>query len=169
MKNNKGITITSLVVYIAIVIVVTATIIRITTHFRTNLSDVADVSFETEFQKINLYLLTESKTIGNNIEEIEQGNKIIFTNGNKYEYNSEEQAIYLNDSIKICNNVQTCTFEQKIADNGKTMIVLTIKINDVEKSVSYVIVDKNEENLVNESNYIFKVVPEELDTGNEPQ
>ena len=57
MKNNKGITLTSLVIYIALIFVVVATLMRITIHFRGNMADAADVSFETEFNKLNLYLL----------------------------------------------------------------------------------------------------------------
>lgn len=161
MKNNKGITLTSLVVYIAIVIVVAAVIIRVTTHYQTNLSNVADVSFESEFQKINLYILTESKTVGNGIKEIaENGEEITFNSENKFTYNAEDEAIYLNSNIKICDNVQKCAFEQEIADNGKTMILLTIKINDVEKSASYVLIGKNEGNSINEDDYTFKLGPE---------
>ena len=60
MRNNKGITITSLVIYIAVVILITAMVIRITTYFRNNMSDVADTSFETEFNKITNILLSNS-------------------------------------------------------------------------------------------------------------
>lgn len=158
MKNNKGITLVSLVIYIAIVMVVTAAVIRITTYFKNNMTDVADVSFETEFQKINLYLLDESKTVGNNIKNITGGTKIAFTNGNIYQYNSSDKTIYLNNTIKVCENVQNCIFSQKTAENGKSVIVLKIKINDTTKTIEYVIANKKSEQIINELDYTWNVV-----------
>lgn len=157
MKNNKGITLTSLVVYIAVVIVVAATIIRITTYFKNNMEDASDVSFETEFQKINLYLLTESKTVGNGIDEIEQGKKIIFTNGNIYEYNSSDKTIYMNN-IKICTDVETCTFSKETTNSGKIAIILEIKIAGVSKTQKYVISNVQNEQIINETDYTWNAV-----------
>ena len=39
MKSNKGITLISLVIYIAIVFVVLAAIMRVTTYFKNNIKD----------------------------------------------------------------------------------------------------------------------------------
>ena len=155
MRNNKGITLVSLVIYIAVVIVVAAAVIRITTYFKNSMTDVADVSFETEFQKINLYLLDESKTVGNGIDEITSDTEIIFTKGNKYQYNSSDKAIYLNDTIKVCENVESCIFSQKTAENGKSVIVLEIKINGTAKTVEYVITSPKTEQIINELDYTW--------------
>lgn len=157
MKNNKGITLTSLVIYIVVVIVVAATVIRITTYYKNNIEEIADVSFETEFKKINLYLLTESKTIGNEIEEIEQGKKITFTNGNVYEYNSASKTIYMNN-IKICTDVEKCTFSQKTTNSGKIAIILEIKIAGVSKREEYVISNVQNEQIINETDYVWNTV-----------
>lgn len=158
MKNNKGITLVSLVIYIAVVMVITATVIRITTYFKNNMTDVADVSFETEFQKINLYLLDESKKTGNGIDNIIGDTKIIFTNGNKYEYKSSDKTIYLNETIKVCQNIESCKFSQKTAENGKSVIVLTIKIRGTEKTIEYVIVNQKNEQVINELDYTWNVI-----------
>lgn len=157
MKNNRGITLTSLVVYIAVVIVVAATVIRITTYFGNNIEDASNVNFETEFQKINLYLLTESKTIGNGIEEIEQGKKIIFTNGNVYEYNASNKTIYMNN-IKICADVEKCTFSKETTNSGKIAIILEIKIAGVSKTQKYVISNAQNEQIINETDYTWNTV-----------
>lgn len=164
MKNNKGITLVSLVIYIAVVMVVAAAVIRITTYFKNNMTDVADVSFEKEFQKINLYLLEESKTIGNGIDEITSDTKIIFTNGNKYQYNSSDKTIYLNDTIKVCENVESCTFSQKTAENGKSVIVLKIKISGTTKTVEYVITTQKSEQIINELDYTWNVIEDNTTT-----
>lgn len=153
MKNNKGITIISLVIYIAVIFLVTAVVIRITTYFKNNMADIADVTFETEFNKLNLYLLDESKNAGNGIEEIINQTEIIFTNGNSYHF--ADKSVYLNETIKICENVDSCAFSQKIADNGKTVIILTIKIGKTEKEVEYVISNPRNEQTINELDYTW--------------
>ena len=164
MKNNKGITLVSLVIYIAVVMVVAAAVIRITTYFKNNMTDVADVSFEKEFQKINLYLLEESKTTGNGIDKITGGTEIIFTNGNKYKYIASDKTIYLNDTIKVCENVESCTFSQKTAENGKSVIVLKIKISGTTKTVEYVIINQKSEQIINELDYTWNVIEENTTT-----
>lgn len=164
MKNNKGITLVSLVIYIAVVMVVAAAVIRITTYFKNSMTDVADVSFETEFQKINLYLLDESKIVGNGIDEIIGGTKIIFTNGNRYQYNESEKTIYLNDTIKVCENVESCTFSERTAENGKSVIVLTIRIREISKTVEYVIANQMSEQIINELDYTWNGINENTTT-----
>ncbi len=145
MKNNKGITLSSLVIYIALIFVVLGILMRITMYFRNNMVDAADVSFETEFNKLNLYLLDESKKFGNQILKITEGTEISFSEGNKYKYNSSDRTIYLNDTIKICEKVERCLFEQKIAPNGKTVVIVTIQISGTEKTVEYVITADSQE------------------------
>ena len=153
MRNNKGITLISLVIYIAVVFVVIATLMRVTTYFSSNMRDVADVTFETEFDKLNLYLLDESKKIGNEILEITDGVQISFTSGNKYTYNAEDKIVYLNDNIKICENVESCIFEQKTAQNGKNVISLTITIKESTKTIEFVMAETRTEQIINELDY----------------
>lgn len=139
MKNNKGVTLTSLVIYIVLVTVVMAIVMRITTHFSNNMEDAANVAFETEFNKINLYLLDETKKTGNEIAQITQdGMAVSFSKGNRYVYNYTDKSIYLNDGIKICQNIETCLFEQKTAENGKNILSLTITIDNITKTTEYV-------------------------------
>lgn len=158
MKNNKGITLISLVIYMAVIILITAMVMRITTNFSNNMEDVADTSFETEFNKLNLYLLDESKRTNNAIQEIVNGTQITFSGGNKYTYNIEDKVIYLNDTIKICENVESCLIEEKVAENGKSALDLTIKIGEIEKTVTYVIKNLiNDDNFINEEDYIFNM------------
>ena len=162
LTANKGITLISLVIYIAVVFVVLAALMRITTYFSSNIRDAADVSFETEFNKLNLYLLDETKRTGNVILEITNGTQIIFFNGNKYTYNAEEQKVYLNDNIKICENVDNCLFEQKVAENGKSVLALTIAINGIEKETNYVMANTKTDQVINELDYTWNAINEEV-------
>lgn len=171
MKNNKGITLTSLIIYIAVIFVVIAALMRITTYFSSNMQDAADVSFETEFNKLNLYLLDEAKTVGNGIGGIlEDGTQITFTNGNTYSYNAEDKVVYLNGTIKICENIENCVFEKQVADNGKDVLILTIKINGIEKNVEYVLISKDDSLYLlpkgyQEVEYIQSTGTQYIDTG----
>ena len=168
--NNKGITLISLVIYIAIIFVVLATLMRITTYFSRNIRDSADVSFETEFNKLNLYLIDETESVGNIIVEITNGTQVIFSSGNKYTYNAEDKKVYLNDNIKICQNIDNCLFEQKVAENGKNVLALTIKINGIEKNVNYVITTQGKSGLqlpyeYQQVEYIESTGTQYIDTG----
>ena len=81
--NKKGITLTSLIIYITIMFVVLAIIMRVTTYYTKNMSDVADTSFEEEFEKFNMYMLQETNKSGNYVADVsEDNNSITFTDGN---------------------------------------------------------------------------------------
>lgn len=153
MKNDKGITLTSLVVYIAVIFVVMAIVMRITTYFVKNMEDAADVKFESEFNKLKLYLLDESKTTDNKILEIKDEKEIIFSKGNKYTYNETNKAIYLNDKIRICENIENVIFSKEITENGKEKIVVTITINKTTKKAEYVMPRIEIQNEINEGDY----------------
>lgn len=61
--------------------------------------------------------------------------------GNKYTF--KDEAIYLNDNIKIAENIEKCNFSSDLV-NGKTIITVTIKAKDAEeRSIEYVL--SNEE------------------------
>lgn len=156
LTSNKGITLTSLVIYITVMFVVLATIMRVMTYFRKNMTEAADVTFETEFEKLNLYLLDETRKSGNKIVEITDGIQITFSSGNKYAYSVEDKTINLNDNIKVCGNVENCLFEQKVAENGKNVFALTITIKETTKTVEYVMAKGTDEtDEVNIEDYLW--------------
>lgn len=150
--SNKAITLTSLIIYITVMFVVLAAITRIILHFRSNMVEVADVTFETEFEKFNLYFLDETKKTGNSITEISEDKKeITFVTSNKYSYDNEKKTIYLNNDIKICEQVENCTFAENSLNNGKTQIKVSLKIGNTEKEVNYIM------NNVEQSSNIYEV------------
>lgn len=161
MKNNKGITLTSLVIYIAVMFVVLVTITRVIIYFRNNMNDVADVTVETQIEKLNLYFIDEANKNGNKIipEDFAEGTAIEFSSGNKYEY--KDKAIFLNNSIKICENVESCLFKKRLTDNGKDSIEITITIKDTTKTFKYVMTDIALENEIAESDYTNSIIAKE--------
>lgn len=102
LTSNKGITLTSLVIYITVMFVVLAMITRVITHFRNNMAEVADVTFETEFEKLNLYLLDEAKKTGNKIAKIE-GNEIKDQSYQQIEYIESTGTQILNTGVNVLN------------------------------------------------------------------
>ena len=144
LNSSNGITLMSLIIYITIMFVILALIMRVTIYFTRNINDVADTSFEIEFEKLNMYMLQETNKTGNYVEEISEDRKsITFTDENKLEFvkedGNETGEIYFNE-VKICENVNACVFTA--TDNletGKTTITVNLTINEKLKTIQYVI------------------------------
>ncbi len=147
--SNRAITLTSLIIYVTMMFVVLAAITRLIVHFRSNMVEVADMNFETQFEKLNLYLLDETKTTGNEIINISEDEKeITFSSQNKYSYNSETKEIYLNNNVKICEQVENCSFSNTVTYNNKIKLEVTLKIGDTEKNINYTMIRDNENNVL---------------------
>ena len=144
MKSQKGITLTSLAIYIMVVLVVLGILGTITISFRRNINDAyGETSRSLEIDRFNVYFLKEVKKDGNSILSI-NSSEILFSTNNKYTF--KEESIYLNDNIKIAENISNCEFSQSLTD-GK--IVITVKINaedGEERTVEYVL--NSEKNLM---------------------
>ena len=161
--TSHGITLMSLIIYMTIMFVILALIMRFTTYFTKNISDVADTTFEEEFEKFNMYMLQETRKTGNYVEEIsEEQNSITFTDGNIIAFIKSEEnqtgEIYFN-SIKLCEGVDNCTFTS--SDNeitNKTTITVTLTINEITKSIQYVINNQLSisQSTTTETNYIIE-------------
>ena len=135
-NSSNGFTLKSVTIGIIIVLVILAFTLRLMTYYTNSIQEVADTTFETEFEKFNLYMLQETNMSDNSISELSD-NKITFENGNTIEYrkedNSETGEVFYND-IKICDDVDTCLFSK--TDNleiGQTTIVVDITISGVRK------------------------------------
>lgn len=137
MKSQKGITLTSLVLYIMLVLIVLGILAVITASFQGNLKEVNEEGTKnSEIDSFNMYFLKEVKKQGNEVDTISE-NEISFTTGNKYSF--RENVIYLNDNIKIAENIENCAFSDSL-ENGKTIITVTIKAKDAEeRNIEYVL------------------------------
>ncbi len=138
MKSQKGITLTSLVIYIVLLFVIVGMLATVTASFRSNIKEInKEGTKNTEIDKFNIYFLKEVKKQGNEIDKISD-NEILFTMGNKYTF-KDDNSIYLNDNIKIAENIEKCSFSNNLV-NGKTVVVVTIKAkNSEEKEIEYVL------------------------------
>jgi len=167
MKSQKGVTLTSLAIYVIMLIVITGILAIIISNYENNIRNIyKDGVNNSEIDKFNLYFLKEVKKQGNGINSISD-NEIIFTTGNKYTF-KDDNAIYLNDNIKIAENIETCIFSSEDLENGKTVIGVTIKAEDGEEiTTEYVLNNKSYfPTYENEEDYVQQESNTETNTTN---
>lgn len=137
MKNNRGITLTSLIIYVIGMVIVVSLIATLTTFFYKNVN-VDNISKDTtQYTKFSNLFLKEINKKDNDVIECktieEDGQKIsyiIFSDGNQYTYKAENKSIYKN-KIKICKDVEECEFSYIYIDS-----TYQIKINFKTSSVN---------------------------------
>lgn len=136
MKLQKGITLISLILYIIVIIMIVAIGFMINNYFYTNTNTLLNkINPNNEYSKFNSLFLDEVNYP--NLKVLEYGQDyIVFDNGVQYTYVADNKGIYRN-KIKVCRNVEKCTFETKIK-NGNQVVAITMKIDATEqKSVEY--------------------------------
>lgn len=129
MRAQKGITLTSLIVYIIAMLIVVGSVTTMTKYFYGNIDNLTDRNQKTEgFTAFNSYFTAEVNQENNGVLSVNDEQTIlIFTNGNQYTVKDEtdgKKGIYFNKT-KICSNVDTCTFSY---DNDKK-ITVNLKID----------------------------------------
>ena len=138
MRKEKGITMISLVVYVAVMTIVIGVMSSIITNFYKNTDTVqGNVQEIVEFSKFNNYFLKEVKSNNNKVDHIsDENNYILFTSGNSFSIS--DNKIYYNN-IKICDEVQS--MQISLGENGdgidKSIINITLNFESFSKSISY--------------------------------
>lgn len=126
MKNNHGVTITSLIVYVIAMLIVIGIIANLTSFFYTNVFNLEDESANiSEISKFNMYFLEEVKNPNNSIAQINE-NSITFVTGNTFIF--QDNSIYLNN-IRICENIKNLNFTKEEI-NSKDVINVLITVGD---------------------------------------
>lgn len=138
MKKNRGVTLISLIIYIILTIMVLGMLTVLVTHFKENLNDISETTNPiVEFDKLNLQLLKETKLEGNTIDEKEK-TKIVFRNGNTYTYVPKDRTVYLNENIKVAEDIAAFNFEVK-KENNRQQLDVTVKIDENTRTTKYLI------------------------------
>lgn len=126
MKNNHGVTITSLIVYVIAMLIVIGIIANLTSFFYTNVFNLEDESANiSEISKFNMYFLEEVKNPNNSIAQIND-NSITFVTGNTFIF--QDNSIYLNN-IRICENIKNLNFTKE-ETKSKEVINVLITVGD---------------------------------------
>jgi competence protein ComGC len=170
LKNQKGITLVSLTIYIIIVFVLMVTLVVVRNNYNSSLNEVnKEANVEAEYNKFNLYFLEDIKKQGNSYEltkpkgDTELYEDIKFSStGNEYKFDSATSSVILkntttNVETTLLENVQNCTFS-KSTKEGKKIVKVDITIKDTKIEKDYVLPEENDYNgYQDEQDYIHIV------------
>lgn len=134
-KNQKGITLISVSIYVIVMLVVVGVLSIVGDFFFSNIKSVNKVVNPlTEYTKFNSFFTDEVNY--ENIRILECGNDyIVFDNGVQYTFIQENRGIYRNQ-VKICNQVDSCRFSYTI-ENGKDKIEVNMQIGGKNRVTNY--------------------------------
>lgn len=134
MKNNKGITLTSLIIYVIGMTIMVATIATITSYFYKNL-DVRNINSDTtQYTKFSSIFSEEINREKNTVidckslTDMDKISYIIFSSGNQFTFNNN--SIYKNN-VKICDNIESCDFSYTFSDS-KYKITVNLRTNNID-------------------------------------
>lgn len=135
LKNQKGITMTSLVIYMFIFIIVLGTLTTISTFFYGNIGEVIDAP--KYIYELNKFIMFFGVDIKDNKTATVTNDTITFEDGTTYKF--QDNVIYRDDMI-IASYIMNCNFElsQYTAGNiDKNIIKVTMQIGrDQEDSMT---------------------------------
>lgn len=130
MKSQNGITLSSLIIYIIVMIIVIGVMASVSTMFYNNVNKLDNRTIEiSKFNNFNTYFVKEIKLPNNGIDKIEN-NYILFKSGNSFLY--QNQNIYYND-LMIVDNVKNLVFTRE----SESVINLNISFEEYSKQIKY--------------------------------
>lgn len=141
MKSEQGVTLTSLVIYIAVATVLISSMALMSSHFFANIQLVKNQSdYVVEYNKFNMFFIQDVKA--NKVASI-MGTTIVFEDGTKYEYKND--SIYRNNK-KIAKNIRKASFEPATYTvNNVTKNLIKVNLNigvekkSYQKQIEYVL------------------------------
>lgn len=142
MKNNKGITLTSLIIYVIGMTIMISTVATLTSFFYKNI-DIESINNDTtQYTKFSSIFSEEINRENNYVIDCkslkEEESYIIFSSGNQYTFNINSKKIYKNN-VKICDNVETCDFSYTFIDS-KYKIKVNFKTANIDMTGNNAIV-----------------------------
>lgn len=121
LKGEKGITLTSLVIYIIVFVIIIAIMANISNYFYSNIGGIKDSpKYVAEFNKFSMFFIADVKR-NTEIVTISE-DSLQLADGTKYEY--RDNSIYRNNE-EISKYVKSFSFEKKpyvINSFSKTLI-----------------------------------------------
>lgn len=121
MKNNKGITLIILVIYIVVATLVISIIAYISANFYSNMNIIKDQDkYAVEFNKFNMFFINDVKS---NKEATVGTTKIEFADGTTYELKGTD--IYRNNVV-IASQIQSANFSSETYNVPNTIATKTL-------------------------------------------
>ena len=128
MKSQKGVTLVALVIYIIVFTIVISILSVISSFFFSNVNFVKEqANYAPEFNKFNMFFIQDVK---NNKNVTVNNNTIEFADGTRYDFNSDQKAIYRNGKA-IAKNIQVAVFKPStvtIRNTTKNIVNVNIAI-----------------------------------------
>ena len=116
----------------------------ITSYFYKNINiNTKKYDYLGEFTKFQSFFTEETNKDENEVLAISdnQGGSdqvyVVFSSGNQYTFVRANEAIYMN-KVKIAKYVKNCVFMEEI-QNGKSVLVATITIEDKTRTMKFVV------------------------------
>ena len=139
MKKENGVTLSSLVIYIIVMIMVIGVMARVSLMFYNNTENLNENTKDIiEFNNFNNYFVKEIKSANNKIDIIaEDGTYILFDTGNSFSL--KNNTIFYND-LEIAKNVNNIKFEYyKDEENNQfdNVITVNVELNNYSKQINY--------------------------------
>lgn len=143
MKSEKGITLTSLVIYVIGITIIFAVVANLTIYFNKNSRTIEyTTNNSAQITRLNQYLINDTKKENAQITEANENIIIIQANGEtiKYTYDKNSKGIYRN-KVKIANDVQSPEIKKDIIyDKTKLLLNITIGMQEqIQKDLEYII------------------------------
>lgn len=139
LKSKKGVTMLSLVIYVASFVVVAGIVGGITVFFYNNTNMISnEVYSAAEYNKFNMYLVEESEESGNFYEGFDTSSdmyELTFSNGDVYTLDTNNNLLYYN-SICLCEDVQDLSVDVDYS-TGKEVVKVKITFSDQAYTTSY--------------------------------
>ena len=135
MKSERGVTLTSILIYVIALTVVVTIIGRIITYFYKNINEYTDNNQAiSQYTKIVSYLTDEINTKDNIVEAFGENYLKFAKTQNQYTY--QNGKIYINKA-KICDDIENCKFSY---DEMKEKISMEITIKGKTYYNTYTII-----------------------------
>ena len=146
MNSEKGVTLSSLIIYVIVFSLILGLLVPMTTYMYGNISKVGSDSYSSEeFNKFNINFIKDVKENDDaRVEKSGNNVKIVFVNGINYNYIANEKAIY-RDKVKIASKISTFDAEKIVENKTIDKNVLKVKIGtgtkdtDFGKTIKYVL------------------------------
>lgn len=124
MRNNSGVTLMSVMIYVIGMTIVLGVMATLVSFFYNNI-DVNSINndssiqytkfssvFVEEINRENNYII-DCKTLRENNDKLSY---IIFSSGNQYTFMRESASVYKNN-VKICDSIEECDFSYSFVDS----------------------------------------------------
>lgn len=115
MRQNKGVTLTGLSLYVVMMSFVIAALSSVTIYFSKNYEYIeSDGVNAAQYNRLMSYLIKDCKEDDIEISEIEES-FLKLSNGIMYTFSEENKTVY-RDKVKVAEDIENCVFSQ--TDDG---------------------------------------------------